>query len=218
MLTPPIREGVLLATAEAGPSQIWLYTSVKPGAGWTAPQFEDRQWDRGQAVFGKEGTPNIRIGTLWNTREIWLRTSVDFPQLLPNHVIMLRLRHDDDVEIYVNGELLVRYPGWNNEYSDIPLNDAQKARFVKGRNTLAVYCFANPCARWSSDRHGVNASEEIKIREPQRAEPPLGSLLAAPTGPGFYLTSSPGACSAAGDGPASRISCTRRHSFHHRNL
>jgi len=140
LLAQPINEGVLLSTAEVGPPWSWLYTTVKPGPGWTAPQFDTRDWATGIAAFGSEGTSNIRIGTLWNTEAIWLRTSVDVPRLSPDHVIILRLRHDEDVKIYVNGELLIQLPWWNNNYDEIVLTDAQKSLFCEGRNTLAVNC------------------------------------------------------------------------------
>jgi len=140
LLAKPMVEGVLLPTAELGPPREWLYTTVKPVPGWTAPQFDTRDWATGIAAFGSEGTSNIRIGTLWNTEAIWLRTSVDVPRLSPDHVIILRLRHDEDVKIYVNGELLIQLPWWNNNYDEIVLTDAQKSLFCEGRNTLAVNC------------------------------------------------------------------------------
>ncbi|HKM52137.1 MAG TPA: hypothetical protein VJY33_01940 [Isosphaeraceae bacterium] len=140
LLAKPIVEGVLLPTAELGPPREWLYTTVKPGPVWTAPQFDTRDWATGIAAFGSEGTPNIRIGTLWNTEAIWLRTSLDVPRLSPDHVIILRLRHDDDVKIYVNGELPIQLPWWNNNYDEIVLTDAQKSLFCERRNTLAVNC------------------------------------------------------------------------------
>ena len=138
-LAPAIKEGELLATAEIDPRP-WLYTTVKPAPGWTAPRFDTSNWAQGNAAFGMPDAPNIRIGTLWNTPAIALRTWVDVPELKPNHLVILRLRHDEGVKIYLNGELLFHDNGWNNEYADIVLDDAQKALFRPGRNTLAVTC------------------------------------------------------------------------------
>jgi len=53
--------------------------------------------------------------------------------------MILRLWHDDDVEIYVNGDLLFQRGG-ANYYIEIVLDDSQKAHFREGSNTLAVLC------------------------------------------------------------------------------
>ncbi len=136
----PIKEGVLLSTAEMDPPRTWFYTTIKPGPGWNAPRFDTTGWAQGQAAFGRPPAPNLRIRTLWDTPAIWLRTWVEVPELSPNHILMLRLRHDEGVRIYVNGELLFLNDGWNNEYTELILNDTQKALFRPGRNTIAVSC------------------------------------------------------------------------------
>ncbi|HKM54978.1 MAG TPA: serine/threonine-protein kinase, partial [Isosphaeraceae bacterium] len=135
-----VREGVLLSTGEMDSPSQWLYTTVNPGAEWASPQFDTRQWTPGLPAFGQTDLPNIPIRTRWETPEIWLRTSVVVPRLSPSHVLILRLWNDDDVDIYVNGKLLIQRHYEGNDYGEIFLDDSQKALFHKGKNTLAVRC------------------------------------------------------------------------------
>ena len=95
---------------------------------------------RGVAGFGKRGTPALSVGTRWDTRAIWLRTSVRLPALGPHDVLTLRLFHDEDVEVFVNGQPLLREPGFTTSYGDHVLSDAQKALFRPGPNLVAVTC------------------------------------------------------------------------------
>jgi hypothetical protein len=136
--------GVLLATGEGEQGVVWYYTTERPEAGWNAPQFRPLQWNIGEAPFGKPGMPGVRSRTLWNSKEIWLRRELIAPRILPGRVVMLRIYHDDDARIYINGELLVELPGWADEYRDIPLNDKQTALFRQGTNTIAVNCVNGP--------------------------------------------------------------------------
>ncbi len=140
LLARPMTEGVLLPTGERHP-QPWLYTTEEQtGEAWTSSQFDPTGWSRGTTPFSAEGTKRMRINTPWKTRTIWIRTPVDVPPLLSNQNVVLRLRHDDDVDVFVNGKVLYHHPGPNEEYTDMVLTDAQKALFVKGKNTLAVKC------------------------------------------------------------------------------
>src|SRR5262245_39384533 len=60
-------------------STIWRYTLDRPGANWTAPDFDDSAWNTGRAGFGTAGTPAIVVNTSWGTEEIWLRREITVP-------------------------------------------------------------------------------------------------------------------------------------------
>lgn len=133
---------VLIAGDQSrGDTQPWAYTFANPGDGWTDPGFDDTAWTRGSAGFGTRGTPGIRVRTRWDTPEIWLRTTVDLPDdFSADDILTLHLFHDEDVAIHVNGQPLHDVRGYVTAYGDIPLDDAQKALFRPGANTLAVHC------------------------------------------------------------------------------
>jgi hypothetical protein len=118
----------------------WAYTTDDPGDGWPAVDFDDSGWRRGAAGFGTRGTPGVRIGTRWDTPRIWLRTTVELPALTSDDRLTLRLFHDEDATVFVNGQRLLAMPGYVTAYRDIDLTPEQSALFREGKNTLAIQC------------------------------------------------------------------------------
>jgi predicted transcriptional regulator len=95
-------KAVLIATADKG-GCTWRYTTAKPADNWAKPEFSDLWWKKGKAGFGKQGTPNLTVGTPWTTSDIWLRAEVriDDPKVIRGG--QWRIAHDEDVEVYLNG-------------------------------------------------------------------------------------------------------------------
>ena len=69
------------------------FTMSQPAANWIQPQFDDSGWTKGKAAFGTKDMK--RIGTEWNTEDIWVRRSFNLDQDLTNDIIYLRYSHDD---------------------------------------------------------------------------------------------------------------------------
>jgi hypothetical protein len=133
---PVLRSG---DTGRDAPSE-WLFTTTDPGDGWNAPDFDARGWKRGPGGFGTPGTPALRERTVWDTPAIWLRTTVELPELAPDDTLTLHYFHDEDMDIFVNGQRLLRRRGHVTSYRDEPLSADQKALFRPGANTIAVHC------------------------------------------------------------------------------
>lgn len=125
---------------QAAEPPTWAYTTSDPGAGWEQIDFDDAKWERGRAGFGTDGTPAVQVRTRWDGPRIWLRTQVELPELSPNDRLSLRLFHDEDVEVHVNGKKVYEAEGYVTDYGDIGLDATQKAAFRPGRNTIAVSC------------------------------------------------------------------------------
>ena len=53
--------------------------------------------------------------------------------------MVLHYLHDEDVEIYVNGKLLLRTTGHVRDYHRRPLKKAEAALFREGHNVIAVH-------------------------------------------------------------------------------
>lgn len=140
-------------TAEyaADPSaNIWRYSTTDPGQGWDAPEFDDSAWSTGPAGFGTDGTPGAIVHTEWNTETIWLRRRFDLPERVAGIlawldpinplVLTLRIHHDEDVEVYLNGAPLHQATGYQTGYTDIPLSGAPLDLLRERGNTLAIRC------------------------------------------------------------------------------
>jgi hypothetical protein len=140
--TAASRRMPVLKTGEAGRdgAATWSYTTERPGREWASPGFDAGDWQSGPAGFGTGGTPGIAVNTTWDSPRIWLRTAVELPELGDGDVLTLRLFHDEDAEIFVNGERLLRRGGYVTGYEDIPLSPDQRERFKAGRNVIAVSC------------------------------------------------------------------------------
>ncbi len=134
------RRTVVLASGESNHPAEWAYTTHDPGRVWADPEFNDANWQHGRAGFGNEGTPGLRVSTPWQTPRIWLRTTIELPNLGPDDLVNLRLFHDEDAEVFINGHSLLRTHGFITAYRDMELNVAQKAWFHPGKNTIAVSC------------------------------------------------------------------------------
>jgi hypothetical protein len=137
-LPPPIVK-VVASHAGEGPAAMWKYTIDKPGDGWFKGAFDDSKWKEGAAGFGTKGTPGAVIGTEWSTDDIWIRRTMDlgsgkteFPHLA--------IHHDEDAEIYINGEPAAKLSGYTTSYQIVPLSEAAARLLKPGANTIAIHC------------------------------------------------------------------------------
>ncbi len=128
----------LLATAEALP-QSWQYTTASPGDSWMQPNFDAKGWTEGKAGFGagSPAPPNAHIHTDWSTSEIWVRRSFELKNL-PLGKSYLRLHHDEDCVVYINGTEVARLNGYATNYFNLAL--ASTGALAQGKNVIAIHC------------------------------------------------------------------------------
>lgn len=135
---PPPRIDVIVPTSEKEP-QHWAYRTDPPDPNWMNAAYDDSLWKRGPGGFGSEGTPGAVIGTAWNASDIWLRRVVQIPRG-PTESPHLRIHHDEDAEVYLDGRLLAKLTGYTTGYVLVPLPAKVAARLTAGPHTLAVHC------------------------------------------------------------------------------
>ncbi|MEN1680438.1 MAG: family 43 glycosylhydrolase [Planctomycetota bacterium] len=114
------------------------YTTDDPGEGWHAPSFDDSSWLQARGGLGTARTPNARIGAVWDTPRVWLRKTYKFDAVPAN--VALRLHHDEDAKVYLNGVLAAEVTGFTRNYKTVPISQAAADAIVKGTNVLAVEC------------------------------------------------------------------------------
>ncbi len=138
----PVRPRVtgVVPTSQRKPAT-WRYTLDKPPAGWTRPGFDDANWKQGPGGFGSPGTLGAVVGTTWETPDIWLRRAVALPSRFDSSRLQLRVYHDEDIEIFVDGILAARESGFVTSYQDIePGRIARALLKPGGKIVLAVHC------------------------------------------------------------------------------
>lgn len=126
----------MLVPAGDGQKSLWSYTETSPADNWMAPDFNAGSWKKAEAPFGGKDS---EIGkTNWSTDDIWLRREVDIDQEIEEPVI--KIAHDDDYEIFVNGQQMLGETGASEEYKYIKLDSEKGKLFKKGKNVIAVHC------------------------------------------------------------------------------
>ena len=111
------------------------YTESIPADGWQNETFNDATWKTGKAPFTDDKTTK---GTVWTSKDVWVRrtitlTKTDYSKLY------LNIKHDDNCEVYLNGEKIYSHEGWLNKFKTFPIDDAIKQKLKKGKNILAIH-------------------------------------------------------------------------------
>ena len=135
---PPPVMADLLPTSEKD-ARNWRSTTAMPEKGWELSEFNDDTWKLGKGGFGTKGTPGAFIGTEWNTKDIWIRQSFELKEV-PKGDLYLRMHHDEDAEVFINGVLAGKVASHVSNYYEVPMTAAAMKAFVKGKNTIAVHC------------------------------------------------------------------------------
>ena len=137
--TPQLQMTEVVPTSQKEPAT-WSYTTERPPENWTRPDFDASAWKQGPAGFGTKGTPGAVVRTTWKTGDIWLRREVTLPTQ-PYSNLQFYVYHDEDVEIYVNGEPAASEDGFTTGYVPLEINPTAKALLKPGaRVLLAVHC------------------------------------------------------------------------------
>jgi hypothetical protein len=78
--------------------------------------------------------------TEWKSKEIWVRRTFSIEQV-PADQLILQLRHDDDVEVYLNGEPIYQCTGcYTSDLKAFQLDEQLRKNLHKGNNVLAIHC------------------------------------------------------------------------------
>jgi hypothetical protein len=136
---PPPKVRTLVPTSERDP-QTWKYTVQKPADGWFQAAFADDDWATGPGGFGTQGTPGAIVGTKWDAPDIWIRRTFTLDAMPTAGQVSLMIHHDEDAEVYINGQLVMALQGYSTGYTAVPLSPAATKALCTGPNTLAIHC------------------------------------------------------------------------------
>ncbi|RYE12289.1 MAG: DUF5127 domain-containing protein, partial [Sphingobacteriales bacterium] len=110
---------------------------------WHTPGFNDKSWKTGTAPIGDGDAAK----TKWKSKDMWVRRTFNLPKQDINKLI-LKLSHDDNVEVYLNGDRIYDRKGWTNDFVMIPLKDGDKDKLKAGENVIAIHIFSDAGGQW----------------------------------------------------------------------
>jgi hypothetical protein len=141
----PLEVRVLAPTAEsAAVSSRFVVSS--PERNWTGEEYDDSSWTEAPGGFGSTGTPGGVIRTEWRSQDIWLRRAFTLPESFKtddSSQLALKIHHDEDAEVYLNGVKVADLPRWTQGYTEIPLPREGVRALHPGRNVMAIHCRQN---------------------------------------------------------------------------
>jgi len=120
------------------------YTETRPADSWINPKFDDAGWNTGSAPFTDDKS---QAKTLWKSKDIWMRRSFTLDNINVDKLV-LKINHDDNVEVYLNGERVYGNIGWTSDFQLIPLRENIKTKLKVGDNVLAIHCANTAGGAW----------------------------------------------------------------------
>lgn len=126
-------ETVLPASDERGYTV--QYTEQEPGSGWEQAAFDAGGWRTGAAPFSDDPK---QAKTPWRSADLWVRRNFELKEV-PAEPLALRMNHDDNVKVYLNGALVYEKTGWVDRLEYMDLDGALRTHLKKGKNVLAVH-------------------------------------------------------------------------------
>ena len=108
------------------------YSFDKPEAGWENNNYNDNAWKKAEAPFGDDNSAK----TKWNSDDLYFRRTFDIDNVSATKKY-LKLNHDDNVVVYLNGKIIYKKNGWVSDYIYVPI---EGGILKTGKNVLAIHC------------------------------------------------------------------------------
>lgn len=148
---PNFKEIVPTSEKEA---QIWKYKYGPRKGAWNKENFDDSNWEEGPGAFGnaagKKGNTYwpVADGKIKDNKgrtitEICIRRKFIMPKLSQDEIsrLMLRVMHDENFDVFINGILACNVGRANSDYEYFPIKpEALKALRIGKENLITVYC------------------------------------------------------------------------------
>ena len=112
------------------------YTNEDPGAGWNEGSFNSGKWKSAASPFSND-SQNVK--TFWSTKDLWIRREFELKDFDQKN-LFLKISHDDNVGVYLNGKNIYSKKGWTSKFVFIDVNEAIRSNLEEGKNLLAIHC------------------------------------------------------------------------------
>jgi hypothetical protein len=157
---------ILPASDEAGYTV--RYTEEKPGDDWVKEGFDDSKWKTGKGPFGN----NDVAPTKWEKRDLYVRRVFELSDI--DTSVFLKTVHDDDCEIFLNGQK-VYSSALIRKYRYTSIQNLLK----KGKNIIAVHGINTGGDSWLD--FGISAEKVEQASSMAKAEQQSVTITATQT-------------------------------------
>ncbi len=140
------------------------FTEQQPDSNWIATNYNDTKWKKALPPFG-DGFAR----TSWKSHDLWTRNTFTY-QLGTLDKLYLKIQHDDNAEVYLNGSMIYSLKGWLNNTKYILLDDSVKQKLIAGKNVLAIHVANTAGGQWldaglSMQNAANNPQPELAIQK-----------------------------------------------------
>jgi len=144
-----------------------IYTETDPGTGWMNEGFNANSWISGRTPFGNGWDNSAK--TPWTSKSIWMRKEfvLNDRQWAESQTqrLLLQLRNDEDVEVYINGELVYSCTScYTTKLKNYEISAAIKKNLKKGRNLIAIHCINTVGYSWLDA--GIGLASPVASTQP----------------------------------------------------
>jgi hypothetical protein len=134
------------------------FTEEAPDSSWMNPTYDDAGWKTGAAPFGNKNAAQ----TKWTSKDLWVRRTFSLNDVKLNK-LFLRIIHDDNTEVYLNGDKIYNKRGWINKFQYFPIDDNVKSKLKKENNVLAIHVVNMTGDQWLDA--GIVEEPEVKSND-----------------------------------------------------
>ena len=139
---------------------------TKPADGWEKPDFDAATWTEGDGGFGTKGTPGTRRPHRVEDARHLAPPRRSSSKELPTGELLLRIHHDEDAEVYINGVLAAKVAGLHDRLRRGAADRRRAARRSRpGTNMIAVHCKQTGGGQYIDVGTGGGGGEEVRFGE-----------------------------------------------------
>lgn len=125
----------VLATSDEKEYQV-KYSMTEPQGDWKALNYDADGWKTGSSPIGDD-PKNVK--TLWKSHDIWVRRSFNIANPTSISELFLKINHDDNIEVFLNGKKVYTKEGWTSSFQYIALSNSDKNALKVGNNVIAIH-------------------------------------------------------------------------------
>lgn len=122
----------VLGTSDETPYSV-KYTETPPQGDWTSAAYAAGDWKTAPMPLGDNPST---VKTLWKTDNIWVRRAFSVADVASINELFLKIDHDDNIELYLNGKKIYTKTGWT---STLQYYAVSKDDLKAGDNIIAIH-------------------------------------------------------------------------------